>query len=62
MRKKYADNNVPNSNTTINKYKKQAGELIRWYSDDSVMNVDGYQYPLKDGAGIIQSKIHNYSF
>jgi len=23
--------------------------------------VDGYQYPLKDGAGIIQSKIHNYS-
>ena len=28
--KKYADNNVPNSNTTINKYRKQAGELIRW--------------------------------
>lgn len=48
--KKYADNNVPNSNTTINKYRKQAGELIRWYSDDSVMNEPGR---------LIQEKAYN---
>lgn len=38
---KYADSNVPDSNTTLNKFKKQAGEMIRWYADDSIMKESG---------------------
>ncbi|MBA2648703.1 MAG: Tn3 family transposase [Legionella sp.] len=40
--KKYANNNEPDTNLTINENKKKAGELLRWYTDDTVMKDPGY--------------------
>ncbi len=40
--KKYANNNEPDPNLTINENKKKAGELLRWYTDDTVMKDPGY--------------------
>jgi len=39
--KKYAIENIPDQNATFNKYKKQIGELIRRYTDNSEMNNHG---------------------
>lgn len=39
--KKFSDDNIPDTNSTINKYRKQAGELISWYTDDNIMKCSG---------------------
>jgi len=40
--KKYVEDNIPDLGITFNKYKKQAGELIRRYTDDSEMKHQGH--------------------
>ena len=39
--KKYANNNKPDLNAQLYENKKSIGELIRWYTDDSVMQESG---------------------
>jgi TnpA family transposase len=39
--KKYSTDNMPDTNETINRYKKKAGELIGWYADDNIMQCSG---------------------
>ena len=39
--KKYSGDNMPDTNDTINKYRKKAGELISWYADDNIMKCSG---------------------
>ena len=39
--KKHSVDNMPDTNATVNKYRKQAGELISWYTDDNIMKCSG---------------------
>ena len=41
LAKRYADDNKPDQNAVVDKYRKKAGELIGWYSDDNVMKCSG---------------------
>lgn len=39
--KKYSVDNMPDTSVTVDKYRKQAGEIISWYTDDNMMKCSG---------------------